>query len=327
MQAPLSITAVIPNWNGRDRLVKLLDDLHKQSLQPVEILVVDNGSRDDSVEQAKLNGARAISLPSNMGFAHAVNRGVAESLSPWVAVINNDVHLPPDWLDQLAGSVRGERDRFAVGKLLKSNDRTIIDGCYDAICRGGCAWRCGDGRPDGPVWSAPGDVAFPPFTAVLLHREFYLDLGGLDESFGSYLEDVDFGLRCASKGYTGRYVPDAVAFHEGSGTLGRWNPVTVRQIARNQLLLVAKYYRGSMLLRFGWAIAVSHLLWGVVALQHGAGLAWLSGKIDGMRLFASVRRIDCEGLPAVLRSSESEIRRLQQLTGWDWFWRIYFALT
>ena len=77
---------------------------------------------------------------------------------------------------------------------------------------------------------------------MLYRAEVFRQVGLLEESFESYLEDVDFGLRCAAQRITGRYVPDARAVHVGSAALGRWHPETVRRIARNQLLLVARHY-------------------------------------------------------------------------------------
>ena len=292
----------------------------------METIVVDNGSRDDSPASAERAGARVIQFHSNRGFTAAVNRGVAESKTELVAILNNDVRLNPNWLSRLLDALRGSGAPFATGKLLSLGRPELIDGSFDAICRGGCSWRCGQGRRDGPAWSEPRQISFPPFTAVLIRRDFFLSLGGLDEGFGSYLEDVDFGLRCASKGYTGRYVPDAIAYHEGSSTLGRWSATTVRQIARNQVLLIAKHYPTSLLIRFGWPIAIAHLLWGLVALKHGAGFAWVLGKADGLRMFASYRRVSGKIAP-VLGSSEQEILELQRRTGWDWYWRLYFALT
>ncbi|MEJ7608834.1 MAG: hypothetical protein WKF37_21815 [Bryobacteraceae bacterium] len=128
--------------------------------------------------------------------------------------------------------------------------------------------------------------------------------------------------------YTGVYLPDAVAYHQGSATLGRWSARTVRQISRNQVLLLARHYDPSMLRQCGWQIATAQLLWGLVALKNGAGLAWLLGKIEGVRRFGSFRRRTTDPvLISVLGSSEKELRELQQLTGWDWYWRLYFALT
>jgi hypothetical protein len=321
----MPVTAIIPNWNGGARLERVLADLREQSAAVAEVIVVDNGSTDGSPERAEETGARVIRLDRNRGFTTAVNLGVAESRTELVAILNNDIRFGPDWLEVLSTGMGNAP--FATGKLLALAQPGILDGSFDAICRGGCAWRCGQGRTDGPLWSQPRDISFPPFTAILIRRQFFLDIGGLDEALGSYLEDVDFGLRCASKGYTGRYLPWAVAYHEGSSTLGRWSPTTVRYIARNQLLLLARHYPTRLLIRFGWPIAVAHLLWGLVALKHGAGFAWVLGKIDGLRMFATFRRADGDAIAPVLGSSEKELKDLQQKTGWDWYWRLYFALT
>lgn len=323
----VSITAVIPNWNGRGRLSDLLGDLKSQTQPPGAVLVIDNGSTDGSDHDAVTAGARVIRFAENRGFAAAVNEGVRQSQTDLVAILNNDLRLAPEWMARMMERASADGISFAVGKLLNSEDRSQLDGCFDAICRGGCSWRCGKGRTDGPLWTMARTVILPPFTAVVVRRDYYMGLGGLDEAFGSYLEDVEFGLRSASKGYTGTYVPEAVGYHEGSGTLGAWSPRVVRQIARNQMLILARHYPNRLLLRFGWAIAVSHLLWGLVALRHGAGLAWLLGKIDGARLFASHRRVGHENIGSVLGSSEKELLDLQKQAGWDTYWRIYAALT
>jgi GT2 family glycosyltransferase len=321
----MRVAAVIPNWNGAGRLEHVLADLREQGLAVAEVIVVDNGSTDASPEIAEKMAARVIRLNANRGFTGAVNRGVAESSTELVAILNSDIRFGPEWLQTLVDGLGGAP--FATGKLLTLARPEVLDGSFDAICRGGCAWRCGQGRTDGPFWSQPRDIAFPPFTAILVRRDFFLEIGGLDEALGSYLEDVDFGLRSASKGYTGRYVPDAIAYHEGSATLGRWSPITVRYIARNQTLLLARHYPTKLLIRFGWPIAVAQLLWGLVALKHGAGLAWVLGKIDGLRMFAAFRRVNGDAIAPVLGSSERELKELQQRTGWDWYWRLYFALT
>jgi GT2 family glycosyltransferase len=323
----MRVTAVIPNWNGAARLAHVLDDLAAQSYPLAGTIVVDNGSTDDSVAVARSKGAQAIELASNQGFTGAVNRGVAAGRTDLVAILNNDLRLHPEWLSHLVDALDQTGAPFATGKLLTLDRPGILDGTFDAICRGGCSWRCGQGRPDGPLWSEPREISFPPFTAIVMRRTFFIEIGGLEEALGSYLEDVDFGLRSASKGYTGRYVPDAIAYHEGSSTLGRWSPISVRYISRNQLLLVSRHYPSPLLLRFGWAIAIAQLLWGLVALRHGAGFAWVIGKAEGLRMFATHRRQGGEGIERILGSSEQQLRELQGRTGWDWYWRLYFALT
>src|SRR5205085_12002399 len=124
-----------------------------------------------------------------------------------------------------------------------------------------------------------------------------------------------------------------VAYHAGSASLGTWHRGIVRRISRNQLLLVAKYYPRALLLRLAWPIVVSQTLWGLLALRHGAFGAFLRGKFEGLVLFRAARRqagfksIQSDWLLQVLEQSECEIHRIQRRTGFDWYWRVYFALT
>ena len=216
---------------------------------------------------------------------------------------------------------------FATGKLLDASRGDRLDGAFDAICRGACAWRCGHGRRDSALWNTPREIRFAPLTAALIRTELFQRVGLLDESLESYLEDIDFGIRCAAKGLTGLYVPSAVAYHQGSATLGIWHPDTVRKISRNQLLIVAKHYPRKWILRYGWPVLIAQALWGLIALRHGRLLAYLAGKLDGVRLFRSNRGESCSNLAAILEQSEREIRELQSLSGFDLYWRLYFALT
>ena len=316
---------VIPNWNGRRYLEPLFEDLRSQTRPPAEIVVVDNGSTDGSREWVSAHGGRVIGFEYNRGFAAAVNEGVRNAECGIAAVLNNDLRLDPRWMEIMTAGLGNAS--FAVGKVLSLNDRRRIDGTFDTVCRGGTAWRCGAGALDGPTWSEARAVVIPPFTAVVVQRDVYLALGGLDEQFESYLEDVDFGLRCASNGHAGRYMPEALAWHAGSATLGRWHPRTVRQIARNQVFLIARHYTREMVRRYGWKIAVAHLLWGGLAFRHGCGLAWLRGKWEGLKRCREMRGTPSLRLAETLRDSEREMRALQVATGQDLYWRLYFALT
>jgi GT2 family glycosyltransferase len=165
-----------------------------------------------------------------------------------------------------------------------------------------------------------------PFTAILVRKELFHRAGLLDETFESYLEDVEFGLRCAIRGFSGIYVPGARAYHRGSATLGRWHRETVRRISRNQVLVVAKHYPAGWMGKCGWKVLAAQLLWGLVALRHGAVWPWVRGKIEGLRMYRANRRPGADALFAILEQSESEIRELQRQTGQDLYWKLYFAL-
>lgn len=163
-------------------------------------------------------------------------------------------------------------------------------------------------------------------TAALFRKKLFQEVGLLDERFGSYLEDVDFGIRCSIRGFWGIYVSDAVSHHLGSATQGAWNSDTVAAIARNQILLAAKHFRGMP----RWPIVAGQLLWAVQALRHRRVIAWLRGKISGLqaaRYVCGDSLADQEdGFRKTLEASERSIFEIQQQTGFDWYWRAYFWL-
>jgi GT2 family glycosyltransferase len=313
----MSISAIVPVWNGRELLARLLASLDAQTLPVAELLVVDNGSTDGAPELARSRGARVIPMGHNAGFAAAVNRGIREAAQASIAILNTDVELAPDYLEKLSFADAA----FATGKLL--SPAGVLDGTFDLTTRGATTWRAGSGMADAAPFDEARDIASAPWTAVLYRAEIFRKVGLLEEAFESYLEDVDFGLRCAAHGVIGRYVPGARATHQGSASLGLRHPETVRRIARNQVLLAARHFPA----RYVWPAAVGQLMWGGVAFRHGRGLAWLLGICQGLRLFAAARRDfqqnDLALLEHLLHSNECFVRKNCA----DLYWRLYCSLS
>jgi len=311
-----SLAAIVPVWNGRGVLERLLGSLGAQTQPLSELLIVDNGSTDGAPDLARRRGARVIEMGRNAGFAAAVNRGIRESGAEWIAVLNSDVELAPDYLATLYAA----RAPLATGRILRAGDPQRIDGTFDAVCRGAVAWRGGYGRADGPLFRERREIRSAPWTAALFRRDIFDTVGLLDERFGSYYEDVEFGMRCAARGISGLYIPEAIAWHRGSATLGRWHPEVVRLTARNQCYLAALHYSR----RYSWTIFWAHVLWGLVALRHGAGRAWLRGKLEGVRQARALEQKSGDCMEQVVRENERTIYEIQKATGFDLFWRIYF---
>lgn len=320
----LSAAIVVPNWNGAHLLREFLPSALQQG---VRVVVVDNGSSDDSAAVAGGMGAEVLALGANRGFAAAVNQGIAATSEPLIGIVNNDARLAPDWLTRLAQAMVETGAHLATGKILSERTPETLDGTYDLLSRGGTAWRAGAGVRDYAFPKERRAVNFVSLTAALVRREAFVQAGLLDEDFESYLEDVEFSLRCARLGLAGVYEPAAVAWHRGSATLGVWHAETTRRIARNQVMLVAKHFPDG----FGWPGLVAHSLWGAVAMRHGAGPAYMRGKWQGLRGFAQWRAQStwhrrADRLDAILAASESDIARLQENTGWQNYWRWYFRL-
>jgi hypothetical protein len=326
----MTISAIVPVWNGEELLRRLLASLSAQTLPAVEWLVVDNASEDGAPGVAQRAGARVLSMGRNAGFAAAVNRGIREARGESVAVLNSDAELSSTYFATLAARMAETDAWFATGKILAAGSDTQIDGTFDAVCRGGTACRVGSGQTDGAVFSSPRSIWSAPWTAALFRAGLFERVGLLEESFESYLEDVDFGLRCARHRLPGVYVPEALAWHRGSASLGRWHPETVRRIARNQIFLLARHYPPRCLRRCAWAIGVAQTLWGGVALRHGAGLSWARGKWQGLRGFSAARSrelFESDALDQLLTRNEDSIREALAAGNQGWYWRMYFLLT
>ena len=254
----------------------------------------------------------------NAGFAAAVNRGIVEASHPLVAILNTDVELAPDYLEKLAAADAP----FATGKIL--NPAGLLDGTFDLTCRGATTWRCGAGHPDAPPFDQPRDIASPPWTAVLYRAEVFRQVGLLEESFESYLEDVDFGLRCAAQGIAGRYVPEARAVHLGSAA---WAAGIRKPCAASRA--ISSFLQPATIppatCGRSWSRSSSGA---ALALRHGRGLAWVRGKFQGLRRF-SVRS---RSIPSERSGSYSTscCDRMNSSSGppvEDMYWKLYFLLT
>lgn len=312
-------TAIIPVHNRADLLERLLESVRIQTVAFSEIVVIDNASTDGAAEVARAFGCRVIAMNENAGFARAVNCGWRAAATEWVAILNSDVELGRSWLERLSAST--ENANFVTGTILSGTDRGIVDGTYDLVSRGACAWRAGCGAPVGNLMADSFSIAIAPATACLYRRDVLERLGGFDERYGSYLEDVDLGLRCVNEGFAGVYVPGAIASHYGSATFGKWDRRVVRLISRNQLMLVSRHYDAALFRSCFWAIVAGQLLWGLVALRHGKAFAWLAGKWDGLRGFHLQGRPSLR-LREFLSASEEEIRRRAEGPYWRWYFRL-----
>jgi GT2 family glycosyltransferase len=332
------VSAIIPTWNRADLLASILSNLEQQTRKLDEVIVVDNGSSDNSQQIAREFNAKVIALPQNRGFAAAVNEGINAAGGDRLLILNNDVVLGQNWLEQLLARMEQENAPFAVGKLLRPDGPAILDGSWDLISRAAYAWRCGYGKPDGQVWSTARKIHFAPLTAALFDRQVFETIGLLETRFESYYEDVDFGIRCALAGLEGVYEPAAVATHLSKTTLGKSSARVYYLTARNQVFLLAKYYSTKTLVRFAWPILIGQLLaLGAAAKQRNLFSA-LRGKWAALRNWSSFRAHVPLGtshagslqvqtkVEQAFSESEQEIHTLQRQVGFDIYWRLYFSL-
>jgi GT2 family glycosyltransferase len=292
----VAVSVVIPTWNGRALLDVALASLERQSLAPAEVIVVDNGSSDGTADHVRERwpAVTLLALPENTGFAAATNRGIERARGDVVALVNNDVELHPDFLRELVAGLEADQGAAsAAAKMLRFDDRGVIDATGDTLRWSGIALQRGQGERDRGQYDAPGRVFSACAGAAAYRRSAFDELGLFDEAFFAYLEDVDWGFRAQLAGRGCVYVPTAIAYHVGSASTrreGRPDPFFYGLPRRNNVWMVLKSYPASALLRYAPLLLVNHAGLVYVAVRDGMARAHLRA------LWAAAR-----GLPRVLR--------------------------
>lgn len=281
------VAIVIPTWKRMDLLQKCLQSIEQQTVRDHETIVVSNGAAEWTARLAETAGCTVLDLPSNLGFAAGVNAGLAHGNSPYVLVLNDDVELDPKWLELTVSFLdKHPESSYCCGKIYQAGG-ALLDNAGDALSLGGSAWRLGFGRPASAEFDVPRPIWAVSGTATLFRRTVFQEIGTFDEDFFAYLEDMDFSLRAARAGFQGFYLPEAVSHHRGSATLGPESPEVIRLLTRNQLILLAKHYPVSLLLRLAPRISWTQSLWLLRAIWNRRFGAYLMGLMGFLRLLSS----------------------------------------
>jgi GT2 family glycosyltransferase len=237
------VSVVVVNFNGRRLIGACLDSLRRQTYCQHEVIVVDNGSTDGSAEWIHANypEVQLVALSTNRGFAGGNNAGIDVARGAFVATINNDARAEPSWIEEMVRVVHGREDvGMVAAKLLFADAPTTINSAGIAIDRAGFAWDRLGGCSDGPDETI--EVFGPCAGAALYRRELLDDVGGFDEDFFMYLEDVDLAWRARLAGWRCLYAPRARVLHDHSATAVDTSPFKGYHLGRNKVWLIAKNY-------------------------------------------------------------------------------------
>ena len=292
--APL-ITVVIVSWNSGIILNKCLESLNSQTYKKFEVIIVDNGSSDGSVdglEQKQENlFIRVERLWLNHGFAAANNMGARLARGHWLALLNADAFPEPDWLENLIQAVE-EYPEFASfsSRQIQANKPELLDGTGDSYHVSGVAWRRNIDDPTNQFGLNLEEIFSPCAAAALYRRDAFLEVGGFDEDYFSYFEDVDLGFRLRLYGYRALYVPDAIVHHVGSASLGMNSDFSLYHSHRN---LVWTFFK-NMPTRLFWKYLLAHIFANLVYMFYytitGRGLVLWRAKWDAIFSLPSILR-------------------------------------
>ena len=291
------ISIIIPNFNGKQFLKICFDSILNQNYSSYEIIIVDNGSSDGSVQyiNEKYPEFTLIQNKENLGFAAAVNQGIKASNADYIFLLNNDVELEPDSISNLLKCIEKDENIFAVSsKMIQYNDRSKMDDAGDEYTILGWTRKVGDGKsPD--LYTAEREI-FSACAGAALYRKSILDeLGYFDENFFAYMEDVDISYRARIKGYKCVYCPEAVVYHFGSGTSGsRYNEFKIRLAARNNVYVPYKNMPLPQLVLNGIFLLAGYFIKYIFFSRKGQGSIYLNGLKEGFNSLGKLEKTEYE---------------------------------
>ncbi len=250
------VTVVIPNYNGIKFMDKCLSHLVKQDYQDFQVIVVDNGSEDESANIPLLYRDRlnisVICLGENCGFPKAVNEGIKASDGEYVILLNNDAYAGKHFVSELVRKMDSDERIFSAQALmLQYADRNKVDGAGDYFSAMGWAFARGKDK-DAKNYTSDREIFSSCAGAAIYRRAVFEEIGLFDESFFAYLEDMDVGYRARLKGYINVLAARAKVLHVGSGSSGsRHNSFKVKLSARNSFLVMYKNFT-----RWQWVVNI-----------------------------------------------------------------------
>jgi GT2 family glycosyltransferase len=279
----MKASVIIPNLNGKGWLRDSIESIRAQTEPDFELIVVDNGSTDESLAIARSYqgqpGYTLIENRENTGFSHAVNQGIRASKGEYAVLFNNDAFAEPDWLARLIETAERDPRIFAVQSLMiRHYERTLADDAGDYVNILGFAAKSGDGRlasrytREKRIFSACGG-------ASLYRRRILDEIGLFDEEFFAYFEDVDLSWRADNAGYKNVLCPAAKCYHICGATTGavKYNGFKSVQSGRNSILLPWKNQPLLMRILNFLPMALGYALKSYKFHRQGFGKEWDQG--------------------------------------------------
>lgn len=280
------VSVIIPTYNGLALLRPCLDSLRRQTYRDFEVLVVDNASGDGTVEALRRDypEVRVLALSTNGGYTVGCNEGVRAARGELLVMLNNDTEAEAGWLSALVDALeRHPEAGSAASRMMIYSDRTKIHSAGDLYRVNGMPNSRGVWQPYGPPFDQEAFVFGACGGAAMYRRAMIEEIGGFEERFFMYCEDVDLNWRAQLAGWKCIYVPDAVVYHHLSATGG--GKLASYYVGRNTLWVIARNYPATLLRRYWRQIVAAQWVVTRSALRAWRGTAArarLRGQLAGL---------------------------------------------
>jgi GT2 family glycosyltransferase len=332
-KADTLISVVVVNLDGGEMLNESLESVFAQTWPNVEVILVDNASSDDSMEQAQARfGDRLVTIHNdrNNGFAKGNNQAFAVAEGEWVFLLNNDAVMEPTALEELmkfldGDAARSNEDGGKIGMLacrvLRYGETNYFDSAGLLLYPDGVCRPRGWAEKDLGQFDRPDEVIAPHGCAAMLEKSMLDDLGGFDERFFAYLEDFDLGMRAQLCGWKCWYVPTAIVSHRKSALFGNYSKFKAYHVERNRIYCAVKLLP-RFILFVSPLFTLNRYLMQFYAARTQAGLsADFMKEYSFFQLAWILTRAYCSAfsrLPSLIRDRH-RLSKMRTLTTREWY--------
>ena len=283
-----TISVIIPTWNSENYLPTCLEHLSSQTNTDFEVILVDNGScnfQAGKIPAQWLNlTINEISIKENKGFAFACNLGAKEANGKWLAFLNADAYPYPDWLEKFTEARKSLPQASAFGSyILQTDPSNFVDSTGDIYNFSGIAWKGYNKYPVSIAPTKPFQILSPCAAAAFYRRDVFLEIGGFDEDYFSYFEDVDLGFRLNLYGYSCYSIPDMRVRHVGSSSTGKSSNFALYHYHRNQTWTYYKNMPGILFWLYFPLYLLGVFLFILKYLLNRRGKVVIKAKLDAFK--------------------------------------------
>lgn len=284
-------------WKSAQYLQANLQALEEQTFKDFEVILLDNGA-DEPPNPALLSQHPNLNLhllrsDTNLGFAGGNNLAARQAQGDYLVLLNNDAFPEPDWLATINQAALSHFNHCFASRLLKAKNPTLLDGEWNVYHASGLAWRKNHNRSVSFSSTEPRRVISACAAASAYPRSAFEQVGGFDEDFFAYMEDIDLDLRLRLAGYDCLYLPEAVVHHVGSGSTGSRCDFSTFYGHRNLVWAFIKNMPGLLL----WLLLPAHLIVNIAYLLAGLFIP------NGKKLWQA-KKAAIVGLPKIWRKRQ-----------------------
>ena len=301
------VSTIIVNYNGNGLITGCLKALGAQSFEDFEVLVVDNGSLDDSLheiraflkETAIAPPVKLISLNKNLGFAGGNLEGLKQASGEYIGLLNNDAEADGRWLEELVKAMDNDPKVGICASKLIVYGTDLIDSAGDAFSTSLKGFKRGEGEGIF-LYNKMENIFGACAGAALYRRKMIEEIGFLDEDFFLIHEDTDLNFRAQLHGWKVLYVPTALVYHKVRSSIGHMSDMAVYYTLRNSEWVRIKNIPMSLILKcmpmLGLGIMTEFLYF---AIKHRRLVLYFKAKYDAIKMLPMMmekRRVNLKGM-------------------------------